>query len=83
MVESRTLALDAMGGDHGPEVVIPGAAISLVRHPQLSFIFFGAEARIHAVLDQHAALKAKSQCRKNGMSCFLHLNNRESARHFY
>ncbi len=39
MVNLGTLALDAMGGDHGPEVVIPGAAISLVRHPQLSFIF--------------------------------------------
>ncbi len=61
MVEPRTLALDAMGGDHGPEVVIPGAAISLVRHPQLSFVFYGDEARIGAVLDQHVALKAKSR----------------------
>jgi glycerol-3-phosphate acyltransferase PlsX len=61
MVEPRTLALDAMGGDHGPEVVIPGAAISLVRHPQLSFIFFGDEARMAPILDQHPALKARSR----------------------
>jgi phosphate acyltransferase len=61
MVEPRTLALDAMGGDHGPEVVIPGAAISLVRHPQLSFIFFGDETRIRPLLEEHAALKARSR----------------------
>lgn len=61
MVELRTLALDAMGGDHGPEVVIPGAAISLVRHPELSFIFFGDEARIGPVLDAHSELKARSR----------------------
>jgi len=61
MVEPRTLALDAMGGDHGPQVVVPGAAISLVRHPQLSFIFFGDEAQVNPVLEQHPALKAKSR----------------------
>jgi glycerol-3-phosphate acyltransferase PlsX len=61
MVEPRTLALDAMGGDYGPQVVIPGAAISRVRHPQLSFVFFGDEARIRPVLDQHPDLAAKSR----------------------
>jgi glycerol-3-phosphate acyltransferase PlsX len=61
MVEPRTLALDAMGGDHGPQVVVPGAAISLVRHPQLSFIFFGDEAQVGPVLEQNPALKAKSR----------------------
>ncbi len=61
MVEARTLALDAMGGDHGPSVVVPGAAISLVRHPQLTFIFFGDEAQIAPVLDEHKDLKAKSR----------------------
>ena len=61
MVEPRTLALDAMGGDHGPDVIIPGAALSLVRHPQLSFIFFGDEARIVPVLDRNPTLKSKSR----------------------
>ena len=50
-----------MGGDYGPQVVIPGAAISRVRHPQLSFVFFGDEARIRPVLDQHPDLAAKSR----------------------
>ena len=42
MAQPRTIALDAMGGDFGPGVIIPGAAISLVRHPSLSFIFTGS-----------------------------------------
>jgi glycerol-3-phosphate acyltransferase PlsX len=61
MAQPRTLALDAMGGDHGPEVVIPGAAISLVRHPAQSFLLFGDEARIAPVLANHPALAAKSR----------------------
>ena len=31
------IALDAMGGDVGASVVIPGAAISLIRHPTPNF----------------------------------------------
>jgi glycerol-3-phosphate acyltransferase PlsX len=61
MAQPRTIALDAMGGDHGPEVVIPGAAISLVRHPALSFVFFGDEARIAPVLAAHPELAKKSR----------------------
>ena len=29
MTRPVTIALDAMGGDHGPSVVIPGAALTL------------------------------------------------------
>jgi len=61
MTAPRTIALDAMGGDHGPEVVVPGAALSLVRHPALSFILFGDEARIAPLFDQHPDLKARSR----------------------
>jgi glycerol-3-phosphate acyltransferase PlsX len=61
MAQPRTLALDVMGGDHGPEVVIPGAAISLVRHPAQTFLLFGDEARIAPVLTNHPALAAKSR----------------------
>lgn len=61
MVSPKTIALDAMGGDHGPDVIVPGAALSLQRHPSLSFIFFGNEARIVAALAGHVALAAKSR----------------------
>jgi glycerol-3-phosphate acyltransferase PlsX len=61
MPQQRTLALDAMGGDHGPGVVIPGAAISAVRHPALDFIFTGKESLIAAELEKHPQLKARSR----------------------
>jgi phosphate acyltransferase len=60
MTVNRTIALDAMGGDFGPEVVIPGAAISLVRQPNMAFIFFGDETRIKAALAANPKLAAKS-----------------------
>jgi glycerol-3-phosphate acyltransferase PlsX len=56
MASHKTIALDGMGGDHGPEVLVPGAALSLERQPALKFIFFGERARIEAVLAQHPAL---------------------------
>ncbi|MEQ1669376.1 MAG: phosphate acyltransferase, partial [Hyphomicrobium sp.] len=47
MASPKTIALDAMGGDHGPGVIVPGAALSLERHPALSFIFYGDESAIN------------------------------------
>ena len=61
MGQPRTLALDAMGGEHGPEVVVPGAALSLERHPDLDFILVGDEARIAPVLAAHPALAAHAR----------------------
>lgn len=58
---SRIIALDAMGGDRGTEVVIPGAAISLVRRPELHFKLFGDEAKIRAELAKTPDLAARSE----------------------
>lgn len=55
------IALDAMGGDFGPSVVIPGAALALNRHPDTEFLLFGDSARVNAELDRHPALKAVSR----------------------
>lgn len=60
MAEPRILALDAMGGDHGPSVVVPGAALALDRHPQLQVLLYGDEAKIAPHLDAHPALKART-----------------------
>ncbi len=49
-----------MGGDHGPSVVIPAAAIALVRHPDLHFLLVGDRAGIEPVLAGHPALAARS-----------------------
>ncbi|KWT71579.1 Phosphate:acyl-ACP acyltransferase PlsX [Hyphomicrobium sulfonivorans] len=61
MSQPRTIALDAMGGDHGPSVVVPGAALSLERSPALSFIFYGDEQAIRAELERLPALAARSR----------------------
>jgi glycerol-3-phosphate acyltransferase PlsX len=55
------IAVDAMGGDVGPSVVIPGAALSLRRHPDTEFLLFGNRAAIEPELDRQPALKAVSR----------------------
>nr|WP_152045619.1 phosphate acyltransferase PlsX [Aureimonas psammosilenae] len=55
-----TISLDAMGGDHGPSVVVPGAAISLQRRPKTRFVIYGEEAVVLPILDRHPELKAAS-----------------------
>ena len=60
MLAPRTIALDGMGGDHGPSVVVGGAAISLERHPNLSFLIAGKPAEIEAELAKHPALKQRA-----------------------
>ncbi len=54
------ISLDAMGGDHGPSVVIPGAAKALERHPDTFYLLFGREAEIRAELARFPALAARS-----------------------
>ena len=55
-----TIALDAMGGDFGPSVVIPAAALSLIRHPDTRYIIFGRERDIREHLSAHSPLGAVS-----------------------
>ena len=61
MPAQRIIALDAMGGDHGPEVVLPGADLALVRHPQLEVLLFGDQAQIAPVLARYPRLAARSR----------------------
>lgn len=55
------IALDAMGGDNGPSVVIGGASLSLERHPDTDFIFFGNEAVVGPLVKADARLAASSR----------------------
>ena len=50
-----------MGGDHGPNVVIPAAAIALVRHPDMRFILVGDEAEIAPELAAHPQVAERSE----------------------
>ncbi len=48
--EPFTLAVDAMGGDHAPGVVIDGIAITAERHPGARFLLCGDEAVVAPLL---------------------------------
>jgi glycerol-3-phosphate acyltransferase PlsX len=61
MPEEVRIALDAMGGDHGPSVVISGAALSLERHPDSRFVVFGDQRTVEPLLDASPNLKAASR----------------------
>jgi len=50
-----------MGGDVGPPVVIPGAAMALRRHPETEFLLVGNRALIEPELERQPALKAASR----------------------
>ncbi len=52
-----------MGGDAGPEVVIPGAALALERHPGMRFLLVGNEALLRPILARHPALEAATDVR--------------------
>ena len=52
------IAIDAMGGDVGPAVLLAGAALAWRRRDDLSFLLFGDEAAIRAELAKHEGLGA-------------------------
>ncbi|MDM7322723.1 MAG: phosphate acyltransferase PlsX [Gammaproteobacteria bacterium] len=53
---SITLALDAMGGDHAPGIVLDAAVEALRRHPELHLILVGQESILRDELARRHAL---------------------------
>jgi phosphate acyltransferase len=72
MPQKVRIALDAMGGDFGASVVVPGAAISLTRHPDSEFLLFGDSAQIDKQLAAHPALKAVSRVVHTDVAVSMH-----------
>ena len=58
-----TLALDAMGGDHAPQMAIEGADMARVRYPDVRYLVFGDEARVRPILDRFPKLNAAVELR--------------------
>ncbi len=52
-----------MGGDQGPDMVIPGAALSAIRHPNVHFLLIGDQSRIAPLVERHPKLKERSEIR--------------------
>src|ERR1700704_4364824 len=61
MPDKVRIALDTMGGDHGPSVTVLGAELSLGRHPNIEFILFGDRALVEPLLEARPRLKAASR----------------------
>jgi glycerol-3-phosphate acyltransferase PlsX len=59
MPDKVRIALDAMGGDEGASVVVPGAELSLRRHPDIEFILFGDQTAVAPLVGER--LKAGSR----------------------
>jgi glycerol-3-phosphate acyltransferase PlsX len=61
MPDKVRIALDAMGGDHGASVVLPGADIALTRHPDIEYLLFGDRTVLEPLLAKLPRLQAKSK----------------------
>jgi glycerol-3-phosphate acyltransferase PlsX len=68
MMKPVRIALDAMGGDYGPDVIVPGAARALRLHRDIEFVFFGDEARIRPLVDMDPELSAASRVHHTDVS---------------
>lgn len=55
-----TISVDAMGGDHGPSVIIPALARASELHPQAHFRVFGLEDVVPSLLTAHEILRERS-----------------------
>ena len=56
-----TIALDAMGGDHAPQVVIAGADMARQRFPELSFLLYGDGPSLRSLLQTRPLLAARCE----------------------
>ena len=52
-LDSIKISLDAMGGDKGPHIVVPAAALALQRHPHLHLVLVGHKEALDPLLKVH------------------------------
>lgn len=63
MSEKIVIALDAMGGDHAPDIVVKGIELIRIRFPQARFLLFGDQIRLNPLLDQYPAVRKVCELR--------------------
>jgi phosphate acyltransferase len=68
MAEKVRIAVDAMGGDFGPSVTIPGCALAFERRPESRFVLVGDEVAIRAELARHPRLAERVEVRHSDVS---------------
>ena len=63
MASAVTIALDAMGGDNAPDMVIQGADAARIRYPDLKFLLVGDEATLSPLMGRYPDLASVSEIR--------------------
>ena len=63
------IALDGMGGDAAPGIVVEGAAMALREQADLRFLLFGDRDRIGPLLSTDAALAGRVELVCRARSC--------------
>jgi phosphate acyltransferase len=58
VTEPYTLAIDAMGGDAAPAIVVEGLAMTVKRHPQARMLLVGDESKLAPLLSRYPAVAA-------------------------
>jgi len=81
MTDPITIAVDAMGGDHGPSTSVAGTALSAVHHPEARYILFGDEAQIQPLVNQHPALADKVKIFHTDVAVAMDARPSEALRH--
>ncbi|MDI9408511.1 MAG: phosphate acyltransferase PlsX [Candidatus Pacebacteria bacterium] len=61
MSKELSIALDVMGGDNAPDIVVAGADIARERYPDVRFLLVGPEPRITAMLASRPLLAKVSK----------------------
>ena len=61
MSKAPQIAIDAMGGDGGPAIMVAGAARARARYPDLRFRLFGDQEKIRAELVKHPRLTGHAE----------------------
>jgi phosphate acyltransferase len=59
-VSQNIVAVDTMGGDFAPDIVIEGLNFSSIRHPDVHFLLFGQESRVSPLLKKAPSLASRS-----------------------
>ena len=63
MTEPLVIALDAMGGDAAPDMVIGGAALAVRQLPYVRFLMYGDSVRLEPLVARHPALAGHVEIR--------------------
>lgn len=72
-----SLAVDGMGGDGAPEIVVQGLAIAADRHPGARILLIGDESRLAPLLERHP--KAKAICTLKHSSSVISMEMKPTA----